>query len=115
VGLTGRPEVRVHTQVDSCSRAFEPGAAPSREMGRLIHLREAQYADVEEPRRRLLSRRHRQLDVVEPHYDVQSSLLPENARTMDATEKPSVRFRKSQRLRRRKRAYGNRQGLGEVR
>ena len=67
MGLAGRLEALFCTEVDPNDIGFEPAATPGSELRRLGHLRDAEHPLIEGNRLSLATRRHRQLDAVQPH------------------------------------------------
>src|SRR5262249_44940086 len=65
VSLAGGVEVRVHAEMQSQRTAAEPDPATCRQIRGFRFLDESQDAAVEGARRRFLSRRHRELNVIE--------------------------------------------------
>jgi hypothetical protein len=65
---TRRPEIRLHAQVDFEAAALEPAAATLGEVGRLLHLGDAEHTLVESSGIGLATGRHRQLHVIERFY-----------------------------------------------
>jgi hypothetical protein len=62
--FAGRPEVILHTKMDTHATLLEPSSAPNSQRGRLGHHRKSEDISVERFRVRLAARGHRELDVI---------------------------------------------------
>ena len=81
--LPGGPELRFHTEMDLHRIVLEPHAASLRELGRLRSLGNLEEAEVEAAGLVFMSRRHCELNMVDPYRSSSLATLltsPQSAR-----------------------------------
>ena len=90
MGLPCRMKIRIDAKVQPKSAAAEPRASSTGQIRGLRLLGQPEYSSVKRPRRRFLTRRHCQLDVIEADDFCHHSLPSLRLKTPESAESPGA-------------------------